>query len=268
MDIIQHPDYLALKEYCDLLQESLLELILEKDELLTTIIPNIEAEYQLRIGSLAFERFCLQTEINKAKRIMEIIQTAINHNDKVSGLDIEKRLKIEFTEWENRLKEHLQMIKDARQREKSRLSVEESRMICEIYRNLVKILHPDINPELYSRNLGLWSQIQEAYKNADVSSLEALWLIVQDMGQPPEEMPVMERLMEKESSLKKSIREVREIIAEITSGHPYILKDNLMDTAWVEEQRRKLKEEISELAVQNSKFKILAEQMTREHCHG
>lgn len=267
MDIIQHPDYLALKEYCDLLRANLLELILEKDELVTTIIPNIEAEYQLRIGSLAFERFCLQTEINKAKRIIEIIQTAINHNDKISALDIEKRLKLEFNEWENRLKEYLQMIKNARKREKSKLSEEESRLICEIYRNLVKILHPDINPELYSRNLGLWSQIQEAYKNGDVGSLEALWLIVQDMGEPPEEVPVMEQLMAKESSLKGSIQEVREIIAEITSGHPYILKENLMDASWVEEQRQKLKEEISALAVQNSKFKILAEQMTREHCH-
>lgn len=68
MDIITHPDFDALKKYCELLRERLLRLILEKDELVNTIIPNIEAEYQLLIGYLTYEKFCLQTEINKSKR--------------------------------------------------------------------------------------------------------------------------------------------------------------------------------------------------------
>jgi len=268
MDIIQHPDYLALDERCDLLREELLELILEKDELVTTIIPNIEAEFQLKIGCLAFERFCLQTEINKSKRIIEIIQTAINHKDIVSASEIENRLKLEFSEWEERLKENLRMIEKARMIEKSRLSVEESQRICELYRNLVKKLHPDINPELYSRNTSLWVQIQEAYNNSDTSSLEALWLVVQGEGETPgEDVSQIEQLKEKEGCLKIRIREVKKDIAELASSHPYTLKDKLADLSWVEEQQRNMKEEIAELSVQKSKFRILADQMTKEHCH-
>lgn len=266
--ICNHPGYEALKHYCEILRERLLRLVLEKDELVNTIIPNLEAEYQLHIGFLLYEKFCLQTEINKSKRSIEIIQTAINRGDPLSRESVETMLALEFREWEDRLKEHLRSIETARIIEKSRLSLRESRKISDLYRKLVKKLHPDVNPELYELNKTLWDQVQEAYIRTDTESLETLWLIaqgiVENSGEP---MTSMEQLQQKEDALRKSIKDTGALIETITFRHPYILKDKLADRRWVAGEQNSIKKEISDLSVEKSRFRIMADQMMRRYCH-
>ena len=266
--VINHPEYEALKHYCELLRERLLRLVLEKDELVNTIVPNIEAEYQLRIGFLMYEKFCLQTEINRSKRSIEIIQTAVNRGDSVSQDSVETVLALEFREWEDRLKEHLRSIETARAIEKSRLSLKESRKITDLYRKLVKKLHPDINPELYALNKALWDQAQEAYIKNDTEGLESLWLIAQGIvGNSGDTMTSLEQLQQREDALRKSIEDTKVLIDTITSRHPYILKDKLADRSWVEAEQNSLKQEISDLSVEKSRFRIMADQMMRTYCH-
>ena len=268
MKVTLHPDFEALKNYCSILEERLLRLIVDKEELVSTVIPNLEAEYQIRIGSLMFHKFCLQTEINKAKRTIEIIQSSLNRGESADRQSIEKTLEVEFSDWEERLKEHLAMIEKAREIEKSRLSVEESEKITRLYRQLVRKLHPDINEETYLQNKSLWDQVQSLYQRSDLKGLESVWKIAQGLEELDSEAPsTMELMREREGRLKESIKEVRESIAEICSVHPYTLRDRLLDSKWVLVQRRILNKEIADLSVQKSRFKIMAEQMTREHCH-
>lgn len=269
MKVTVHPDFKALKNYCLILEERLLRLIVEREELVNTVIPNLEAEYQIRIGSLMFQKFCLQTEINKSKRIIEIIQSSLNRGEKASRQSIEKVLEVEFSDWEERLKEHLEMIEKAREIEKSRLSVEESEKITSLYRKLVRKLHPDMNNATYLKNKSLWDQVQNLYERSDLKGLESLWKVAQGLEELDMDPPsTMELMREREHRLKESIKEVRESIAELCSGHPFTLRENLLDSEWVSSQRLILNKEISDLSVQKSKFKIMADQMAREHCSG
>ena len=65
-----------------LLKEELSKLILERDNLINVIIPNIEAEQQLKIGELEYVKFQLTVEINRMKRAIELIQAKLNRNRK------------------------------------------------------------------------------------------------------------------------------------------------------------------------------------------
>ncbi len=261
-----HPDCEAMRHYCDLLHERLLRLILEKDALINNVIPAIEAEYQLCIGYLMYKKFYLQTEINRSKRTMEIIQTDRNHGEPVQPDAVSRMLALEFREWEERLREHLHLIEKAKARDSSTSTLRESRRMCELYRKLVKRLHPDVNPDTYSRNKGLWMQVQLAYRREDTASLEVLWLIARDLVEGgAREMESMEQLRLREGRLKKSIDEIRTIIESIRSSHPYTLKDKLTDRSWVEGQKKVLQQEISELSVSKSRFGIMADQMMEKY---
>jgi len=267
--IQQDLEYQAIEHYCELLRERLLRLILEKDELLAVAIPNIEAAYQRHIGCLVFEKFCLQTEISKSKRTIEIIQTSLIHGAKATRESVEKRLELEFREWEERLKEQLRMIEAARESEKSRASVEEARRINRLYRRLVRKLHPDLNPGLLPEYRMLWEPVQEAYLKADAEDLGSLWLIVGELGEVSSKQPSgLEQLRRIEDGFRKSIQKVKSMISEIVTGHPYVLKDRLNDRTWVEEQQGMLRREISALSVEKSKFRILEEQMFKECPNG
>jgi phage shock protein A len=48
-----------------------------------------------------------------------------------------------------------------------------SARIKELYRLLVRKLHPDLNPDQPARDRELWHTVQEAYNNRDVEALEA-----------------------------------------------------------------------------------------------
>lgn len=168
MRISPHPDFITLQNDCDVLQSELASLIADLDELNSTIVPNIEAEYQLTIGHLEYERFCLQIEINRLERKIDIIQSAINHGDQVSEESIDKMLDKEFKEWGNKLNEHLKKIDIAKMRAKSKLSLEESKEIAELYRKIVKKIHPDVNHELFDQYKNLWLRAVEAYNHAAV----------------------------------------------------------------------------------------------------
>ena len=261
MSIVPHPDFMKLKNDCEILQNELAVLIADLDELISTILPNMEAEYQLSIGHLEYERFCLQIDINRLKRKTEIIQAAINHGDAIQEDSIDKVLDQEFKEWENKLNEHLKKINTAKMRANSKLSLEESREIADLYRKIVKKIHPDINHELFNEYKNLWFRAVEAYNHGMLESLKAVWLIIQDFGDEQKEFSSLENLLKKKEELKNNITTFLAKIAEIKSMHPYNLEEKLSDESWIEEQQSALYKSIAELATHKIRLKIYLEQI-------
>lgn len=51
-----------------------------------------------------------------------------------------------------------------------------------LYRKLAFSLHPDANPELTSRERGLWAEVQTAYENRDLTHLEIIFAEVESGG--------------------------------------------------------------------------------------
>jgi len=264
MTIVPHPDFMTLQNDCKILQNELAALIAQFDQLKSTIIPNIEAEYQLTIGHLEYERFCLQIESNRLKRKIEIIQAAVNHGDLVSEDSIDKMLDHEFEEWGNKLNEHLKKIKNAKTRAKSKLSLEESKEIAELYRKIVKKIHPDINHELFNQYKDLWFRVAEAYNHGQLESLKAAWLIIQDLAEENQEVLNLDALSQRKEELKSNIISFLAEINEIKAAHPYDLMENLSDESWIKEQQSTLYKSIAELSSHKIRLKVYLEQMLED----
>ena len=112
------------------MKTELAALIAERDELQSVVIPNIEAEYQLKIGYLEYETFEAQVSVNRLKRGIELAQAAINHGEPVNIAEIEETLHKEFSEWEEKLRKHLHKIEAAKNHVNALLSQEESQEIA------------------------------------------------------------------------------------------------------------------------------------------
>ena len=262
MSIVPHPEFIKLKKDCEILHSEFAELIVGLDELTSTIIPNIETEYQLTIGHLEYEQLCLQIEINRLKRKIEIIQAAINHGDQISEISIDEMLSKEFKKWENKLKEHLKKIDIAKKRSDSKLSIEESREIADLYRKIVKKIHPDINHELFCKHKNLWLRAVEAYNHGILESLKAIWLIIQELSDESRMMSSLEAISLKKEDLKNNITMLLSKINEIKSAHPYNLQEKLLDSSWVQNKQSVLYKSIADLSTHKIRLKIYLEQMS------
>ncbi len=265
MNIVPHPDFTKLKNDCEILHNELAELIADLDELTSTIIPNIEAEYQLTIGHLEYEQFCVQVEINRLKRKIEIIQIAINHGDQISETSIDATLNKEFKEWENKLKEHLKKIDIAKTRADSKLSIEDSREVVDLYRKIVKKIHPDINHELYSQYESLWFRAVESYNHGMLESLKAVWLIIQDLTEDSQIESNLEALSLKKEELKDNITIFLSKINRIKSMHPYDLQAKLLDSSWVKDKQSDLYKSIADCSAHKIRLKIYLGQMLEDN---
>lgn len=115
--------------------------------------------------------------------------------------------------------------------------------VKELYRRIVKKLHPDMNPNVTERQKELWNMAQKAYKEWDVETLEKIYdeineVSVEEMPDTEETLEELEKMLEK---LKNRRRELINEIEKLKSEFPYTEKSLLEN----EEAVAKIQEELN-----------------------
>ena len=119
------------------LEQELGKVILEQDEMLNTVKPNLEAEYQKKIGYKELKRMETEITARRYKRQIELIQAAVNRQESIEENRIEKQLDDEFQEWYKKIKEQYEKVKEAEDRLNSLMSDDENKEFKKLYRQLV-----------------------------------------------------------------------------------------------------------------------------------
>jgi hypothetical protein len=97
----------------------------------------------------------------------------------------------------------------------------------ELYRDLARRLHPDVNVELDEKRKNLWHQVQEAYENRDVERLETLSL--------------MSGVLDKEARPGQSLGALKEFYLNLCQGLKRLkaqISECRKDPAWKFEKAR------------------------------
>ena len=241
-NIIVFSDFENLKNEIEKLRIELSMLLLERDELQFVICKNIETNYILKLGVIEYKAYEVQCAALRLKRKIDLIQAKKNRQEKVIVSDIEKILDIEFLEYKKKIDEQINKINEALEINKAKvLSNEESKELKKLYRKIVKVLHPDINPNVTKAQAKLFNNAVTAYKNGDLETLR----IIDDMlgGSPLQETndDAITRLAEEKHRLNKLLKSIKENIKEIKSKYPYIMKEILEDKEKLEQKKLELK---------------------------
>lgn len=97
MSIIIHPEFEKLKN-------RLSDLIIEYDELVFKICPNIEAEYLLNFGFLEYDLYKKDVELSKIKRKFQLMRIQVNNQETIDIDFINEVLDEEFIEYGKKIK--------------------------------------------------------------------------------------------------------------------------------------------------------------------
>jgi len=189
-------------------------VILEQDEMINAIKPNLEAEYQKTIGYKELE--CMENEIasRRLKRQIELLQAAINRQEEIDLDRIEQQLDDEFQEWYEKVEKQYNKVKEAQDRIEGLMSDEDNAEFKTLYRKLVFKLHPDLNPYQSEDEVNLWHRIQLAYQSGDLDELRSLMIILKSQDKAVE-LPSSKETLEKRKT--KLADQIQKIIGKLSA---------------------------------------------------
>ena len=239
------PEIAKLQSEVATLEKELGKVILEQDEMINAIKPNLEAEYQKTIGYKELE--CLENEIasRRIKRQIELLQAAINRQEEIDLDRIEQQLDDELQEWYEKVKKQYKKVKEAQDRIDGLMSDEDSAEFKKLYRQLVFKLHPDLNPDQTEDEVNLWHRVQLAYQSGDLEEMRSLMIILESQDKAVE-MPSSKDILEKrKTKLADQIQKIIGKLSDMKKEFPFTIAKNLSDKEWVSSKLEEIGERIS-----------------------
>jgi methyl-accepting chemotaxis protein len=132
-----------------------------------------------------------------------------------------------------------------------------------LYRKIVKILHPDLNPDLTEAQKELFYHAVAAYESGDLQTLQVICEMLSD----PEDLDCSEttmvRLAHEKERLRKLLNALLEEIGQIKSQFPFTVKELLQSPEKIAARKAELNELIEQYRVMISMYKAKINEMLR-----
>lgn len=225
----------------DGLREEFSRLVFEKDRLLGQDSQRLSAEYMNRVGAKELALWRLNGDLSRAVRKLELVRACMARGEVPDIEAIDSQLDEVFSDFMRELKERDREFREAMSYGSGRpLSDEESRELRDLYRKIVKRLHPDINPGVTADDLALFDSAVQAFKCGDLDKVRAIYWNTPDA--PGTGMSA--------ADLKIRILQLKEDIAKIKSIYPFDKIGFLNDPDAVRARNLELDEQIHRSSVQ------------------
>ena len=214
------------------------ELLLRKDKLEKEAFFWYE-EYIRVFGKYLVDVFEAKVECVRVKKLIALAQAEVNRGLTPDMNEISSRVREQMLSYYNELESLIKEHEDSKKAQ--RISAHEAVAIKKLYREIAKLIHPDLNPEPAKDEAlqDLWNRVVIAYKCNHLVELEELRVLVnkvlEDKG-----IDVSKAVI---PNIQEKILELEEKINEIITTDPYNYKFLLEDNEETEQRIKDLEDE-------------------------
>ncbi|GAB1371814.1 hypothetical protein MASR1M45_18760 [Candidatus Kapaibacterium sp.] len=238
-------EYQEKKAVLKILQDELSTLLVYKEDLGSHIAKSIETEFFSKIGNLKLKCINLEIEYRRLKFMAEMMQSMINKGEEVDYEVIETAIEKELKSWHEALENLRLKYEQAVYNKFNVLSKEDAEELIQLFREIVKRIHPDINIGFDEHDLKYWNITLEAYKNSDLETLRFIYNLILNKNITKSE--IVENDINAIISLtRKNIKELNSQIQKILSTYPFTLKYKIHDEQWIENHKLDLNIQIEQ----------------------
>jgi predicted nucleic acid-binding Zn-ribbon protein len=182
-----------------------------------------------------------------------LYQAYFNRNEYPDIAVIEKKIEKQFAEYQKKMADEAKRIALAKEFLKEGfLSEGDVKKLKEVYRQIVKRLHPDINPSVTEQEKELFVKAQAAYDLCDLTMLNAILLSLDSLAPKVDVEPV--DLKAQVDMLEKQVSKLKSQIDKIEKQFPFTYREKLADEVWVEAEREQLDSDIEALTAEKNKY--------------
>ena len=243
------PEFEKSKADLQAARENYTALVEEYSQLIGVVGKNLETEYMLKLGKKEHELFSCQVEILRLKREISLFQSARNRGESISEEKVKEIIELEFAEYKKQLAEQCKKLQTAREHfSAKKWTAEETKAFKKLYHDIVRKLHPDLNPDLPDGAKELWERIQEAYKANDWDEL-FLWAdmvdeLLEGKIDYVEKINSLVALHKELEKITGKIADLTKQIADTKRRIPFSYEEILSDPGAVSKKRQELAEEV------------------------
>lgn len=234
----------------DILRTAYIKLLNDKDVLLAWGKPQLEALYSTRIGVYQLEQLQLELRIKALKRKIEMVRSIIVRNLPLDAAAIELQVAAELAAAELEVMRAVAQIENGKALLSHLDTPQRSAELRSIFKQLAKLLHPDVNPLLTGEQQELWHKAKDAYEHGDLEKLKALRVIYEKEISNTESLLTEltgEQLELRNQVLSEGIKQLEKEIATICNSFPFDLEENIKDEAWVAAKQEAIRQTINQL---------------------
>lgn len=249
-----NPEQKMLYIQYDLLRKEFSELLTQKNEMLMYEEQYLTALYLNAVGKLQHQKFCLNVEIKMLMQRIQLIQSYINKNVSPDKQLIEQKIQQQFEEYLKKIAQESEQLIVAKKylTENSFLPPHLVQKIKEVYKMIVKKLHPDINPNVTEQEKDLLLKAQAAYDMCNLDALNAI-LLSMDMNTPAVAYNP-EGIKEQVAKLEVHVAKLKSQVDELEGKFPFSFRDKLSDESWIEAEQQSMEADIDALKVEKKKY--------------
>lgn len=192
----------------------------------------LTSHYLNTIGKEQFRLFCLNNELAKLKQKISLAQVYFNRNELPDWKGIEKKIEEIFRDYQKEIDAEAERLAAAKEYLKSNfLSEEDSFQLKNVYKQLVKRLHPDLHPHQTEEEKKLFLKVQAAYYLCDLKALNEILLYMK--GEIDDIPEVSSGLKEYVNNLTIKINDLKAKIEQLNESFPFSYREKLQDEQWI-----------------------------------
>jgi len=261
MQMTISPETVAEQQEVERLKREFLQLYTERDRMLNEERDDLYIRYVNLIGKDKYDNFRLSVEVRALKMKVEMAQAAINRNRRPNVFDIQRSVDSQLCDYYESVRQQAKAIKEAQNA--ASISAYDAQELHQLFRMLVKRLHPDLHPDLPEKMKDLFVQGQTAYRTHNLTLLREIIMRL-DIDSDVDNLLCREETTEQTiERLKNQTADMRREIELLNASFPFNLRAVLFDPTWIHEQQEEMRREREQLEAQKrmyeERFALLTE---------